>query len=375
MALPLSTNIVIVTIVFSIISLISVVLRFVARHKQTAPLRWDDYSILIAVILNLGLGACTVAGVYKGHIGQHVVISPEGVPEYGPWITSFYQVEWAGLLIQIATFAFTKSSLVLFYRRIFRGDRFYLVTAIFLAIICAWGVAFFLAILLECIPISQSFVSPPKRTGRCYNPIPAFDALATTNLALDISILIIPQPYVWKLNVSFKRRVALSLIFLLGAFVIGISAARIYFFYSVAANPKLEYDVTYNSAASFYWTNIDASSEWCMIYIAVESFALRELTTNVENAAVAIVCASLPSMHILLAQISPGRILRSFASMVSLRISSKRSDRSGSPRRRRSTSRQISISSAKGTNNSSPEEIPLAEIPRLPSAGARLNDN
>jgi hypothetical protein len=87
MALPLRTDIVIVTVIFTLISLISVVLRFAARHKQTAPLRWDDHLILVAVVgfriraapkylestannslkfLNLGLGACTIAGMFFG---------------------------------------------------------------------------------------------------------------------------------------------------------------------------------------------------------------------------------------------------------------------------------------------------------------------
>ncbi|KAI1208032.1 uncharacterized protein F4807DRAFT_432932 [Annulohypoxylon truncatum] len=299
MALSLNTNIIIVTIVFSALALIVVVLRFVTRLKKGVPLALDDFLILPGLLFTLALGACTLCGAYLGHLGEHVTVNSHGVPEYGDWVHSFSKIEWAGILISILAFAFIKASLVLFYRRIFRGDRFYLITAILLGIICCWGVSFFVAILLECTPVSQAWLPQLERTGHCYNPLPAFAGMATTNMIIDIAILAIPQPIVWKLNMPLSRRIAISMIFLLGAFVVGISAARIYFYYSIAANPKLEYDVTYNAAPAFYWTNLDA----CM----------------------AVICASLPSVHILIADLSPRHLLRSIASKISLRPSSKRS--------------------------------------------------
>ncbi|GAW18306.1 hypothetical protein ANO14919_077810 [Xylariales sp. No.14919] len=75
--------------------------------------------------------------------------------------------------------------------------------------------------------------------------------------------------------------------------IVGVSAARIYFFYSIVSNPRLWYDVTYNTAAAFYWTNLDTC--------------------------VAVICACLPSIHPLMAQFSPGKVLRRLASKVSLR--------------------------------------------------------
>ncbi|KAI2615090.1 hypothetical protein GGR54DRAFT_308286 [Hypoxylon sp. NC1633] len=333
MAFSLDMNIVIVTIVFSALALLTVALRFLVRFKRHAPLALDDLFILPGLLFTLALGACTVAGVYLGHVGRHVTVNPQGIPEYGPWIYSFYKVEWAGQLISILAFTFIKISLVLFYRRIFRGNRFYLITTILLYFICGWGVSFFLAILLECIPVSQAWLPQSQRDGQCYNPLPAFDAMATTNMIIDIAILTIPQPIVWKLNMPLRRRVGISIIFLLGAFVVGISAARIYFFYSIAANPELQFDVSYNAAAAFYWTNIDAS--------------------------VAVVCASLPSLHTLLVDLSPGRLLQSFASKVSLRVSSSRNigslERENGPQK-------SSISSTRGLNEHPAEVIALPSL-------------
>lgn len=39
----------------------------------------------------------------------------------------------------------------------------------------------------------------------------------TVDRLLDVAILVVPQPIVWKLNMPLKRRIAVSLIFLLGS--------------------------------------------------------------------------------------------------------------------------------------------------------------
>ncbi|KAI0418352.1 hypothetical protein F5X98DRAFT_337841 [Xylaria grammica] len=299
MALSLPTNIVIVTLIFSMLALMSVVLRFFARYNHGSALLLDDFLIVGGLLFALGLSVCTLCAVYLGNLGQHVTTSPQGVPQYGVWINSLYRALWAGLLIQILAFAFIKASIVVFYRRIFRGNWFYHSTAIILVVICSWAISFFLASLFQCVPVSQGLLPTWTRTGKCYNTHPMFVSMASTNLIIDITILVIPQPLVWRLNMPVRRRVLVSLVFLLGGFIVGVSAARIYFFYSIVSNPRLWYDVTYNTAAAFYWTNLDTC--------------------------VAVICACLPSIHPLMAQFSPGKVLRRLASKVSLR-SAKRVD-------------------------------------------------
>lgn len=50
MALNLSTNIVIVTVVFSVLAIVAVIFRFIARVKQGATLALDDYFIIPALV-------------------------------------------------------------------------------------------------------------------------------------------------------------------------------------------------------------------------------------------------------------------------------------------------------------------------------------
>ncbi|KAI1754941.1 hypothetical protein F4782DRAFT_466534 [Xylaria castorea] len=296
-----ATDIVISTIVFSILALISVALRFLVRIKQRAGLAYDDFLLLPALLFTLGLGACTVIEVYIGHIGQRVTTNSKGIPQYGDWLRHFFEIEWLGLLISMVAFTLIKASLVLFYRRIFRGNHFYFITTVLLGTIYSWGISFFLAILLQCKPISQALLPPMDRTGSCYSPIPVVEAMAIANLILDIAILAIPQPIVWKLQMPLKQRVAVSFIFLLGFIVIGIGGVRVYYYFDVNGDPELKsnYDVPYVSTPALYWTSFDAF--------------------------VAIICASLPTLNSLLSSLSPGLIIRSIASKIPIRSFSKKS--------------------------------------------------
>jgi hypothetical protein len=109
----------------------------------------------------------------------------------------------------------TKLSIVYFYRRIFRGSKFSILTGILLAFIVVWATAFFFAGLLICVPIEAFWTHAPG--ARCFMPIPLFYTGAISNSIMDVVILAIPVPLVWKLNLPRKQKISVSCIFLLGA--------------------------------------------------------------------------------------------------------------------------------------------------------------
>ncbi|KAI0428524.1 hypothetical protein F5Y09DRAFT_312894 [Xylaria sp. FL1042] len=251
-----ATYITVSTVVLTVIAFISVGLRFLARIKQGASLAHDDFLLLAGLVFMLGLGVCTVLAVYLGHLGQHVVVNAEGMPEYGDWLRRFWQIEWLGQLVSIVGFTLIKASLVLLYRRIFRGDRFKLISAILLAVIYGWGISFFLAVLLECKPVSQSLLPPMERTGPCYSPAPVVQAMAIANLIIDTAILATPQPIVWKLHMPLKQRLAVSFIFLLGSLVVAIGAVRVYYYFAVNVDlEKKLFDIACEHIYNLLFTN------------------------------------------------------------------------------------------------------------------------
>lgn len=131
-----------------------------------------------------------------------------------------HQTEFATQLLSVLSLVFTKLSIVVFYRRIFKGKVFSIISTTLLVAVAAWGVAFFFATLFECMPIPmvwKTLFGTPEHQAVCYNYLPMFWATAISNMIMDTAILALPIPFVWRLHMPLRQKIGVSAIFLLGA--------------------------------------------------------------------------------------------------------------------------------------------------------------
>lgn len=68
--------------------------------------------------------------------------------------------------------------------------------------------------IFPCQPIKKYW--KPWIDGRCLKIVDIIIAIACFNSALDFFLLIVPQKVIWNLQMSFKRRIGVSTIFLVG---------------------------------------------------------------------------------------------------------------------------------------------------------------
>ncbi|KAL8744572.1 MAG: hypothetical protein Q9184_007984 [Pyrenodesmia sp. 2 TL-2023] len=217
MGLSLRENIVVISIFFSVLATTAVFLRLYARRVKGVRFGLDDYTILPALC------------------------------------------EFAVQLLSVGALTFTKISITLFYRRIFRGKLFNILVWILCAVIVGWGIAFFFATLFECVPVSlvwKTFYGEPRS---CYVYFPMFIATAVTNMVIDFALIGLPWPMIWRLQMPLKQKIAVGGVFTLGALVCAISIARLAFFMEAGRGYAREYDVTYNLAPTLYWTQLEAA--------------------------------------------------------------------------------------------------------------------
>ncbi|KAK3298771.1 uncharacterized protein B0H64DRAFT_386106 [Chaetomium fimeti] len=299
MGLSLSTNIAIVCGVFTALPILAVVLRFWARTVKHSGLSADDYLIIPGLLFSVALSVNNIVAVALGNLGGHIHTDDAGNIVFDNTLTIFLQTEFATQLLSVLSLVFTKLSIVVFYRRIFKGKIFSIASTILLGAVAAWGVAFFFATLFECMPIPmvwKTLFGTPDHQAVCYNYLPMFWATAISNMIMDVAILTLPMPFVWRLNMPRRQKIAVSAIFLLGAFVVGISIARIHFFFVSSDSYANAMDITVNIAPTLYWTVIEA--------------------------AIAVVSACLPTLRPLFTGISL-EALQDFASKFSLRSGTK----------------------------------------------------
>ena len=119
-----------------------------------------------------------------------------------------------------------------------------------------------------------------------------FIVQAYTDVFSDVLILTLPIPNTWTLHVPVRHKVAISLIFLLGALTVCTGIAKLVVFYDVVAATQdiLTTDVTYISTPIVYWSMVEA--------------------------ALGVVGACLPLMRPLVAGSSPTGFIRSLRSIM-----------------------------------------------------------
>lgn len=108
-------------------------------------------------------------------------------------------------------------SVVMLYRRIFAGKHFRVVSLIVAIMIVLWTISFIFATIFECGRdlglLWKSLATLRTNCGK-YKYIQL--GHAESDVITDLIVLGLPLPSIWMLRLSATRRVALSLIFLLG---------------------------------------------------------------------------------------------------------------------------------------------------------------
>lgn len=109
----------------------------------------------------------------------------------------------------------TKTSLLFLYYRIFGVVKYfrYALWASAFVVLAYWIPTTILA-FLGCTPFERNW--DKSIPGSCVNLVAFFRWNGICNLLIDVLILALPLPMVWRLNVAVRQRVELSGIFLLG---------------------------------------------------------------------------------------------------------------------------------------------------------------
>lgn len=122
-------------------------------------------------------------------------------------VLTLLQLEFPFDLMQILALATIKLSILFFYRRIFRGRAFDIASWVLIAVVGAWAVTFFVAILAACgTKIEANFQTLGALKGECSNTFVILIALAVFDVAVDLAILIMPIPLVSSLSDFVKNR-------------------------------------------------------------------------------------------------------------------------------------------------------------------------
>ena len=112
-------------------------------------------------------------------------------------------------------------SIIFFYRRIFATEPFHRVTAAIAWLIGLWGAGIFLACALQCRPLRGYWDKSVE--AKCFNGNTFFIVNQVFNVIMDFVLLALPLPIIWRLNRTWREKLALSGVFIIGGLYVPLS--------------------------------------------------------------------------------------------------------------------------------------------------------
>ncbi|KAI0173626.1 hypothetical protein GGR52DRAFT_396627 [Hypoxylon sp. FL1284] len=225
---PNGAKVIITTTVVVAVATVLILLRFVARRKAH-QVAIDDWVSLLSYVLLISVSVChyLISGPY-GYAGTPMA-------EFdADQLKHFLIMLYADNICYACCTAAVKMSVTLLYRRIFVTRPFKIITSILVAVLLAWMVAVVFTQAFSCDPVRGSWI--PTEARKCIDSQKFYNAVGISNIIFDFTLLLLPLPMVWQLQMNTKRKIQVSAVFLVGAFVCICSVLRLVFLQQLDPN-------------------------------------------------------------------------------------------------------------------------------------------
>ncbi|KAJ5806838.1 hypothetical protein N7474_010430, partial [Penicillium riverlandense] len=242
--------IIVINLLFPILAVFAVILRFYVRYFTNRSPWVDDYAALSSALLTLGRAGLVIAArlimggtiVTRWGVGlDDTHIPPEndlpiGKLQYiaGP----FYTLGLLGFKIALLASYLRMGGFIRTYR---------IIIIIVLVAVTINQVLFTLLICFKCTPLAKQW--DPAIPGHCIDSLAVYYAIAGTSIAFNLIIIALPLPVLWRLSLQRKQKLVLTFIFALGFFITVIQVIRIL----TLANLL----VYFNSRTTIIWSTIE----------------------------------------------------------------------------------------------------------------------
>ncbi|KAL4940073.1 hypothetical protein BDV06DRAFT_224425 [Aspergillus oleicola] len=235
----------ITTAVMVVLSTIFVFLRLASRTLSKVGIGLDDLACVGSLIFSYANFISTVVAAVVARAGYHVW-------QYDVFqLGKYLQVVLANSILYTSSISLAKISILLFYNRIFTISRaFHIATYIVGTFVMASWISSLAGLIFATNPVQAQWqVWIPHTSIDSY---PFYMTMGVANIVLDVSVLCLPQPIVWKLQMGRRRKVLVSLVFFMGGFVCITSAMRLYSITTVDLN-----DATYTYFPTALWSMLE----------------------------------------------------------------------------------------------------------------------
>ncbi|KAK3332686.1 hypothetical protein B0T19DRAFT_482896 [Cercophora scortea] len=208
---------------FTPLQIVAVALRFYARSLTDYPLGLDDWLIVSSLIgqlaaVGIGIGGINYAG-FGRHIGFLVITSPET-------LTTSYKYSLVANIWYSVVITLPKLSICVLYRRLFPQPA--IVAAIWATVtmIVASSAGSIVTRLKACRPFATNWGSLDEQRNHCIDRLAMYMWSSFPNIITDVIMLALPLFVVWRLQMSLRHKVGLTVTFVIGSSGLVVSITR-----------------------------------------------------------------------------------------------------------------------------------------------------
>ncbi|KAK7935069.1 hypothetical protein PG985_000564 [Apiospora marii] len=253
------------------ISCLLVIIRLAYKKLcTTVELGLDDYFIFLALLNCVPSAIINVHLLTRNGLGKDIwTLTPDQIEGFAK---GFYAIT----ICYFSEVFLLKLSILFFYLRIFpaKGMKRLLWATIVFDVL--FGIAFVLVGIFQCTPISENWTAwKGTGEGHCANQSAIAWANAAISITMDVWMLAIPMSQLRSLNLHWKKKVGVGLMFCVGTFVTIISVVR------------LSSLIEFRGSSNLTWD-----------YYGVCLYSTVEIT-------IGIICACMPTMRMILVRFWP----------------------------------------------------------------------
>ncbi|CCX15043.1 hypothetical protein FPQ18DRAFT_300971 [Pyronema domesticum] len=258
------------------VTLLIVGLRLYTRVRILGAMHSDDWWIMLATSVLVGLTVIHGVGVKYG-IGKHIYdISTE---DSNIALTMGY----IGQILYVASLACVKISLLLFLQRIFPSSAMRRTLRGILIFVLCFSVTNIFLFAFQCDTPEYYFqkikATAKKSGGVCLAPQVVYYPMAAINIVTDFVIWLLPVPMIIKARLTRREKLGLLWVFIIGGVAVGAAIVR----------PVYLRDIMEDGDPTWNMVNV---SVWAMIEISI-----------------AIMCTSIPVIKPLVLRVAPRLLL------------------------------------------------------------------